>query len=437
MTDPGTLRVEIRALAAYGTERYEDAVTCGAIRRFLGHVGAIPDRAWGNLPDVSAKLARDWRTALDYRVDEAIAARDEMDRMADVLLQAAADIEGTDIVNATTFDVSNQDLAPFVPTADGYRNQVRTQPGGAGIAAEPRHGRDGFERAELVIPPENTRLVSVGREVLPSTRVTEAPLTLGTSSGQDLLISGGRTTYYENGGGDALDRFVQRYRGDLLLLEGILVELGTDQRMPLSDLIMNAWSSSPGLISNRADLLHSVANTYRTVRVDMEQETRNLDTYWDGVAAEAFTRHAQSRITWIEQIEAQASWLAEEGRKAANLLEGLRNQYADAGYERIDELLQAMKDYVDSVGSVFSPCSDAEGKLVSVAGVFIQTLIGSERLALGELERMIEIDEQERKERPNLGTRGHDALRPPDPALGGDNWADRGGWTPSPDRPPL
>ena len=71
MTQPATLRVETRALVAYGTERYEDAVTCGAVRRFLDHVGAVPAGAWGTLPDVSAKLARDWATALDHRVDQA------------------------------------------------------------------------------------------------------------------------------------------------------------------------------------------------------------------------------------------------------------------------------------------------------------------------------------------------------------------------------
>ncbi|MFI7598859.1 hypothetical protein [Actinoplanes sp. NPDC049681] len=51
MTQPATLRVETRALVAYGTKRYEDAVTCGAVRRFLDHVGAVPAGAWGTLPD--------------------------------------------------------------------------------------------------------------------------------------------------------------------------------------------------------------------------------------------------------------------------------------------------------------------------------------------------------------------------------------------------
>ncbi|GIF11653.1 hypothetical protein [Actinoplanes teichomyceticus] len=437
MTQPGTLRVEIRALAAYGTERYEDAVTCGAIRRFLDHVGAVPVGAWGTLPDVSAKLARDWRTALDRRIDEALAARDEMDRLADVLLQIGADIQGTDIVNATSFDVVNQDLGPYLAAVDGYHTRVRARPGGAGIAGVPHNRHEPYERPAVVIPPENTRLAVVGNEVLPSTRVVEEPLSLGTGTGDDLTVAGGRTTYYDNGGGDALDQFVQRYRGNLLLLEAMLVEIGTDQRMPLSDLMMNAWSSSPEVIRNRADLLHSVANTYQAVRADMEEETKNLARYWNGVSADAFTQHAQSRSTWIGQLQAQASWLAEEGKKAATMLEGLRNAYAVAGYERIDSLLEAMQDYATRVRGLFTPCSRAEDKLADVADAFINFLVESEKRAIGELAELIKIDEQERKERPDLGTRSHDAVRPPAPAVGVTVWTDRAGWSPNPERPAV
>ncbi|MEV6602431.1 hypothetical protein AB0M36_37120 [Actinoplanes sp. NPDC051346] len=50
---------------------------------------------------------------------------------------------------------------------------------------------------------------------------------------------------------------------------------------------------------------------------------------------------------------------------------------------------------------------------------------------------MIRIDEQERKERPDLGTRSHDAIRPPASAVGGNVWTDRSGWIPNPKRPPL
>ncbi|GAA4259749.1 hypothetical protein [Dactylosporangium darangshiense] len=180
MTQPATLRVETRALVAYGTERYEDAVTCGAIRRFLGHVGAVPAGAWVPCPTSPPNLRQ---TALDYRIDEAIAGRNEMEKIADILLQIAADFEGTDIVNATSFDVVNQDLAPYMPTVDGYDSQVRTRPGGAGIVTTPHNQHDPYERPALVIPPENTRLAAVGHEVLPSTRLATDRCPLPTNLG--------------------------------------------------------------------------------------------------------------------------------------------------------------------------------------------------------------------------------------------------------------
>jgi hypothetical protein len=109
-TDSSALRVESRALVAFGVERYEDAVTYSAVNRYLGDVGSIPAAAWGTLEGVSERLNRDWVTALDCRVSEAITAHNEMERMADGLMQIAADYEGTELDVATNFDVMNRDL---------------------------------------------------------------------------------------------------------------------------------------------------------------------------------------------------------------------------------------------------------------------------------------------------------------------------------------
>src|SRR5687768_9381522 len=80
-------------------------------------------------------------------------------------------------------------------------------------------------------------------------------------------------------------------------------------------------------------------------------------------------------------------------------------------------------------------CSLAEEKLVAVADEFISFMIESERRAIALAADLIKIDEQERKERADLGTRSHDALRPPASAVGTDVWTDRHGWAPHPKRP--
>ena len=435
MTDQSALHVEAQAMVAYGAERYEDAVTFGDIRRYLDDIGAIPSGAWGTLPGVSDKLARDWQTSLGYRVDEALSARVEMERMADGLLQVAADYEGTDITAATSFDVVNQDLKAYLPAADGYTSQISAHRGGAGVIAPSEPHQTGIDRTAVVIPSGNEKLSATRNETLPSTRVVEEPLTIGTSDGNDLGFSGGRTTYYENGAKDRLDQFVTQYRSELLQLEGLITELGTGQRMPLSDLIVHAWRSAPDVIRNRADLIHSVANTYAESLTNFSGETKRLELYWEGTAAKAFTQHAQSVNTWLTQVQAQAAWLAEEGKKAASMLEGLRNAYAGAGYERIGMLLEAMKTYLDAVQSPFSACSKPETAFIAVVGTFIDFLIEAERNAVDLAATLLKIDEQERKERPDIGTRGHDAVPPPATTVGGNSWTDANSWKADPYRP--
>ncbi|MEV4705524.1 hypothetical protein [Actinoplanes sp. NPDC049316] len=435
MTNLSALRVESQALAAFGTERYEDAVTYGAIRRYLDDIGAIPAEAWGTLPGVSDKLARDWQTSLGYRVDEAISARSEMERMADGLLQVAADYEGTDITVAASFDVVNQDLSPYLPAADGYTSQISVHHSGAGVIAPTEPHQTGYERPTVIIPSGNDKLTATRHETLPSTRIVEEPLTVGTSDGNNLGIGGGRTTYYENGAKDPLDQFVNEYRSELLQLEGLLTELGTGQRMPLSDLIVHAWRSAPEVIRNRADLIHSVANTYSETGTNFSGETKRLELYWEGTASQAFSQHAQSVNTWLSQIQAQAAWLAEEGKKAASMLEGLRNAYATAGFERIGTLLEAMKSYIEAVQSPFSACSNPEKAFLTAVDVFTGFLLDAERNAVVLAATLLRIDEQERRERPDIGTRGHDAVPAPASTVGGNSWTDSKSWKANPYRP--
>ncbi|GAB1644388.1 hypothetical protein [Krasilnikovia sp. MM14-A1259] len=435
MTDTSTLRAESRALVSYGVERYEDAVTYSAIRRYLDDIGAIPSGVWGTLP-VSDQLRRDWSIALDSRVDESLTAKDEMDRMADGLLQIATDYEHTDLSVATSFDVVNRDLQPYLAVADGYTSTVGTRLGGAGVVSTAQHHRpDPDDRSALVIPPGNDRLTATRHEVLPSTRVVEEPLVIGSSDGNDLGFSGGRTTYYDNGEHDQLDEFVQQYRSELLQLEAILTDLGTSERLPLSDLIIHAWRSSPKVIRNRADLIHSVGNTYGELRTNMDADTHGLALYWEGTAASAFTQYAENASTYLGQIQAQADWLAEEGKKAASLLEGLRNAYAVAGFERIGTLIEAMQAYRENVHGLFSSCSNPEKAFLDTVSAFVGYLADAERRHVELLATLIKIDEQERHERPDLGGRGHDTVPFPAPAVGSNAWTQGNGWKPNPTRP--
>jgi hypothetical protein len=96
---------------------------------------------------------------------------------------------------------------------------------------------------------------------------------------------------------------------------------------------------------------------YAELRSSMDLDLKRLKLYWEDPAATAFGQYAESASAYLTQIEAQASWLAEEGKKAASMLEGLRNAYASLGYEQIDKLIQALRG-----------CRDQSVCLVPAAG---------------------------------------------------------------------
>jgi hypothetical protein len=135
----------------------------------------------------------------------------------------------------------------------------------------------------------------------------------------------------------------------------------------------------------------------------------------------------QSRPSWVPTC----SDLTEEGKKAASMLEGLRNAYASAGFEQISTLLAAMKDYLDAVRKPFAACSNPETAFLEATSHFVDFLIDAERNAVETAARLLKIDEQERKERPDIGSRGHDAVPPPAAAVGGDSCADRAAGRPT------
>lgn len=418
--------------------------------RYLADVGTIPAGAWGTLP-VSDQLRRDWGTALENRLDEASTARNELERVADVLLQVATDYEGTDLEIATSFDLQNRDLGPYLRAAEGYTTGLRTLRGGSGILSEPP---DTYERGgpppPVVIPQDNDRLLAIRHETLPSTRVADDALTVDAFNTKDFIkdilyrgyghsetVRGGHDLYFEHGEDDRLSEFVQKYRGELFKLEALVTQLGHGQRLPLSDLIIHAWRSSPTIVRNRADLVHSAANTYAELRKNMDADSQRLALYWQGEAAKAFGQHAKLTSTYLSDVEAQARWLAEEGKKAASLLEGLCNAYAAAGFEHIGRLIKAMSEYFDKVNAAFAACSNPEKSFLDVVNNFIGALVKSETSHLDDLAELIKIDEQVRRERPDIGSRGHDVIPFPRPHIGVDVWSDRSSWTPAPDRPKI
>lgn len=94
-----------------------------------------------------------------------------------------------------------------------------------------------------------------------------------------------------------------------------------------------------------------------------------------------------------------------------------------------------MKEYISAVNGAFRSCTNPEEALLAAIDIFIGYLISAEKNAVDLAANLIKIDEQERRERPDLDTRGHDAVPPPTPAVGANAWTDPNGWTPNPAHP--
>jgi hypothetical protein len=349
----------------------------------------------------------------------------------------AANYEGTDLRVATNFDLTNRDLGPYVAAADGYADEVSVRRGGAGVVGRTAERRLPDDQPVLAFPPENERLNALRNEKYPVIRQTEEPLTIGTDDGENLGFSGGRTTEYLNGQeNDQLNEFVQKHRDTLLQLEAVVIGIGAHERLPLSDLIVHAWHACPGIIRNRADLVHSAANTYAELRTAMDLDLKQLKLYWEGSAAVAFSQYADSASAYLTQVEAQTRWLAEEGKKAASMLEGLRNAYAAMGYEQIGKLIEALHEYATAFKSpVFASCSKPEKAVVDAVEAFVLVLEVAEKKYLDALGGLIKINEQERRERPDIGSRGHDVVPFPRTEVGPAAWTDERGWKINPRHP--
>ncbi|MEV4500331.1 hypothetical protein AB0J84_32160, partial [Micromonospora arborensis] len=108
---------------------------------------------------------------------------------------------------------------------------------------------------------------------------------------------------------------------------------------------------------------------------------------------------------------------------------------AGLGYQHIGKLIDALEGYIEAVNGLFTSCSNPEAALQKVVQEFVTFLLEAERLHVEAMSDLIKIDEQERKERPDLGTRSHNTTPFPHAEVGADAWLDGGKWTPRPDRP--
>ncbi|MGH3730388.1 MAG: hypothetical protein ACRDTU_16795 [Micromonosporaceae bacterium] len=416
------MKVETRRLVENARERYEDALTSEAIRRFLGKVADVPDFAWGTF-DWSRRWASDWTGAAEARCDEAATARDVQERTGTSLFQVAASYEDTDVTAAYDIDVASDSgvLRAFMPGS----GEVTARPGGA--VPPPAYPKDGYQGRLPSEDPNNpsdigSRLHYLELDHRWNTPTISKP---GTVTDMDRCWQAlGNTP-----GRGAMARFLNEHYQVIKDAENFLRVHSMPPDDPPSDMFDEALDAVPGIIENRAELIAVAKNGYQEMAEDMESDTTSLTLVWsDSDGAAAYEIHANNCAKYYRTIAAEASWFHKEGKKAAKTLDNLMVAYANVGYEKINGIIDTLEAAKDAASDLTDSLDDPLKALAKAVTGLADVMLQSWRAANNEARATLEISKAAAKG-PQLGAVDHSAE--PFPGEGGvknNRWKEPGAW---------
>lgn len=415
--------VELQYLVDYAGKRWEDAYAMHGIMNYEQYVGAIPIQVWGTLP-WSRNWATGWRDAVGARMTEAQTMRDQFGSTSGRLLQVAADYGNADAESAADIELSNKFTRPFLDQLlkDGAHTG-RAHPGGQPpmpTYPPPQRIPDLSGNGRLNgLADDGTQLPHFKDEL---------------HADMDGHGRGSRTAVGVTN--DQLDQFVAKYWGYFPDIDYACKQAGQPQ--PWAEYIEPAWKSVPAVISDRADLFFEVSNSIDEIYLKMaKHDTPGLREKWNSPgAAAAFFRHAEAMHGYLQTMKTETDWLAKEGKKAADLLLGLRNRYAEIGYQHMTNLAKKVQEYqalATSTISRITSCSSPSGALSAIAeaAAGYATALGNEQQRrLGEAQALLTGEELVRKEKPDFATSEHATKPFPAESIDAGAWYNGKAWKP-------
>jgi hypothetical protein len=416
------LSAALPALVDHAKERYEDSVLCDAVRYFIMDVGAIPDYVWGKMP-WTGRWRQNWATARDARLTEATTMRDRLGETAGGLLQVAADYSGTDIDVSLDFDISkeNAGLQPFLQSVNRTDGHARAHPGGH--AGAPPY----FPGGTYVLnfpsdTPDGQRLNYLWEDGTLNVPQIKNP---GSVTSKDRAWA-----YFATPGRQELWKFINEHYPTLKEAEKVVAAIGPLPKSPTDDFIDEAKDAWPGVIINRADLLHVAQNNYTEMRNEMAVETDQLKSYWwSPGGSEAYFIHANTVLKYLDTVGGEMNWLAEEGKKAGRAIDSLQLAYAKAGYNKIGTIIDQLKAYKDAVNSLFGCPDDPAKALLAALNALADMMFADWKAENENAKTMLNITETAMSNAPDLGSSAHDA-KPFPQASGGSGWQNGHSWKP-------
>lgn len=405
------MKVKITRLVEDARERYEDALTCEAIRRFLAKVTDVPRHAWGEF-DWSRRWASDWATAAEARLKEAASARDVQDQTGGALFRVAASYGHADVTAAYNIDVASDNglLRAYMPKS----GEVTARPGGG--VPPPGYPDNGYQGHLPPEDPDNPSDIGSRLRYMELDHRWNTPIMTGADS-PPTEMERAWAALGNTPGRAALLKFVNDHYTVVSKAENFLRVYGLAPSDPPTGMFDEALKAVPGIIENRSELLAVAKNGYAEMANDIATDTKSLLSAWsDSEGADAYETHATNCAKYYRTLAGEANWFHTEGKKAAKTVDNLMLAYANVGYEKIRGIIDKLDAAQDAADSFTDSLDDPLKALAKVVNGLADIMLQHWRAANNQAQAALEINKAAING-PQLGTVGHSAQ--PFPGDGG------------------
>lgn len=257
--------------------------------------------------------------------------------------------------------------------------------------------------------------------------------TIATATG----FSGQTRTFTTGLDDDALHQFLSSEYPALAEIEYVMGEFGVPNELPMSQLMIHAWVSSPAIIGQRATLTAKASEGLKERMQDFSASTGELERHWSspsGGASDAFYAHAGRMAEYMGYLSEEILWLAEHGLAYQHILQQLRSAYAATGSAQIGEVKTALTEYGDAVGALIDPCNEKKDVFDALVK-FASAIEGVKNTEYKSISALATVQQELDRNTYLFLTKGslnhQEPRKLPESIIYNDGWKNPKGWRPN------
>jgi uncharacterized protein YukE len=232
-------------------------------------------------------------------------------------------------------------------------------------------------------------------------------------------------------GAGSLRKFLEQFADDIQDAEQLVIAANeAPVRLPLRDIVSKATQASPGTIENRADLMKSIGTLYEQLEGDMRRDDTGLGHQWHGTAAKAYEDYATECRSYYRKIADEATWLGDQGLKAADAIDNLQLAYYRVLTSKIKSLIQALRAYYDAAASFTGDVKDPLKLVADTLKGMADQLFDSYQAAADLADGILNVAQTAHDSKANMTDGGKYSAAPfPASNVDPDAWTDENGWS--------